>query len=69
MAYTFSGGIDLQRNGKVPPKPVSRLTELDRLILLSPEDAGFKPDVKEGDALTLIAKDGKIHTKVKEITK
>ena len=26
-------------------------------------------DVKEGDALTLIAKDGKIHTKVKEITK
>lgn len=49
MAYTFSGGIDLQRNGKVPPKPVSRLTELDRLILLSPEDAGFKPDVKEGD--------------------
>ncbi len=49
MAYTFSGGLDLQHSGKTPAKNVTVLTGVERLTLTAPDDAELEPCVSAGD--------------------
>ena len=51
MAYTFSGGLDLQKNGRLPAADITKMPDPERLILRMPDEGAeaFEPCVGIGD--------------------
>lgn len=51
MTYTFSGGLDLQKNSRIPSNGITKLPDPEYLVLKFPDDIadGFESDVAPGD--------------------